>query len=327
MFRFAFAALLACAASRATAATFEVPGNGGKASGIGTMSGWKCPPNDDISIVVDGAPPIPVPSGVRRKDTSGICGNDGRNGYITQINFNLLGAGPHQASIRQNGVQFASGTFTVATLGEEFLTGKSGTYVLENFPDPGRTATVQWSEGSQNFVITDSSSPGCPSTGPITNLTVDCSDSIFFYAKGQAVAGMTSDGDVVSICAATVGDPDVICLGGEVASATAFGLEVGNLNNGPFVPLGPGSGGSIANGGQTLNFTSMLDGETFSATGLAYSSRQVLAATAGARMSDSVSGLRHALHGAATSGASVAGERDRAATSEALSTVIDALGR
>ena len=66
------AAILAIALSPdARAATLEVPQNGGDASGIGYVSGWKCPPNDDVSLVIDGGAPIPVPSRVRRGDTAG----------------------------------------------------------------------------------------------------------------------------------------------------------------------------------------------------------------------------------------------------------------
>ena len=144
-------------ATHAAAASLEVPANGGNASGIGYFSGWKCPPNDNIPIVLDGGSPIPVPSGVRRLDTAGVCGNDGRNGFIAQYNFNLLGDGVHTASVRRNGAQFAQATFTVTTFGVNFLTGASGTYVLLNFPQAGQNTTVRWVQGAQNFVITDTS--------------------------------------------------------------------------------------------------------------------------------------------------------------------------
>ena len=147
-------------AAHATAASLEVPANGGNASGIGYFSGWKCPPNDGISIVLDGGAPISVPSGVRRLDTAGVCGNDGRNGFIAQYNFGLLGDGVHTASVRRNGVQFAQATFTVTTFGVSFLTGASGTYVLPNFPQAGRSTTVRWVQGAQNFVIIDTTGGG-----------------------------------------------------------------------------------------------------------------------------------------------------------------------
>jgi len=139
--------------SVAPADVLEVPANGGDASGIGYFSGWKCPPNSNITIVLDGGAPLPVPSGVRRGDTAGVCGNSGFNGYISQFNFNLLGDGNHTASVRQNGVQFAQATFHVTTFGVSFLSGASGTYLLQNFPNVGQTTTVEWSQGAQNFII------------------------------------------------------------------------------------------------------------------------------------------------------------------------------
>ena len=157
---FAVAACIAASAAASSAAVFEIPQNGGVASGIGYFSGWKCPPNDNISIVVDGGAPIPVPSGVRRNDTASACGNDGRNGFISQINFNLFGNGTHTAVVRQNGVQFAQTTFEVTTFGTNFLTGAAGLFMLDGFPTSGSTTTVEWVQGQQNFVITGTSGGG-----------------------------------------------------------------------------------------------------------------------------------------------------------------------
>lgn len=150
-------------ATAASAAIIEVPANGSDVSGIGYFSGWKCPPNDSISVVVDGGAPLAVPSRVGRGDTAGACGNDGRNGYIAQINFSLFGEGVHTVVVRQNGVAFAQSTFHVATFGTNFLTGAAGTYQLANFPSLGQTTTIAWVQGQQNFVITDSSGIGTDS--------------------------------------------------------------------------------------------------------------------------------------------------------------------
>lgn len=292
----AFAALV----TSVSAATFEVPGNGGKASGIGYVSGWKCPPNDNVTLELDGGAPIPVPSRVRRNDTAGPCGNDGRNGYITQFNFGLLADGGHTAVLKQNGVQFAGGSFTVVTFGTPFLTGAAGTYQLPNFPSAGQTATVEWIQGAQNFVIVGKSSgpsQGCPATGPATNLLVDCSANVFFYTKGGVVAGITSDGEDALICVTSVTSSDIVCVAGPVTSATTFNLTIGNANSGPFLPLDAGSSGNISGNGQTLNFTVNVGGESFPFTGLAYNSRQVLeedgdTAVLGAAVNDVLSALR-----------------------------------
>ncbi len=182
------------AAIPASAAVLEVPQSGGDASGIGYISGWKCPPNDKITISIDGGDPIPVPSGVRRGDTAGACGNDGRNGFITQMNFGLLGSGFHTVAVRQNGQTFTTSTFNVTTFGTPFLTGASGAYTLLDFPTKGKRVDVDWDQGTQNFVITGTSSGpipsptpqptpkptaggGCNSFGAITNLQRDCSNA------------------------------------------------------------------------------------------------------------------------------------------------------
>ena len=152
-------------ASTAFANVLEVPSNGGEASGIGFFAGWKCPPNDNITLVIDGGDPLQLASGVRRGDTAGVCGNDGRNGYISEYNFGLLGDGDHTVSVRQDGMAFATATFHVTTFGTPFMRGAAGTYTLPNFPSAGATTTIEWSEGAQSFVVT-ARSGGSPTPTP-----------------------------------------------------------------------------------------------------------------------------------------------------------------
>ncbi|HEY8515071.1 MAG TPA: hypothetical protein VIS07_06145 [Candidatus Binatia bacterium] len=181
--------------SVAAAAVLEVPF--GDASGIGYVSGWKCPPNSNITISFDGGPPIPVATGIRRNDTATVCGNDGRNGFISQFNFNLLGDGEHTISVRQNGVEFAKRTFRVTTFGTEFLAGASGAYILNDFPQPGQSATIQWSEGAQNFVIVGRSGGG-PATGlagligtwDFTFTIISTFTERYFFDRVQTVSGI-----------------------------------------------------------------------------------------------------------------------------------------
>lgn len=163
----AVAATLLCGlVANAGAAILEVPHDGGEASGIGYFSGWKCPPNYNISIVVDGGAPLPVASAVARGDTAGVCGNDGRNGFIAQINFGLFGDGLHTAVVRQNGVPFAQSTFRVTTFGTTFLSGVSGAYDLPNFPRTGQTTRIDWSQGTQSFIVTATSDVPSPTPTP-----------------------------------------------------------------------------------------------------------------------------------------------------------------
>lgn len=147
--------------SYAAASVLEVPVDGSTVSGVGFLSGWKCPPNDAIVAVIDDGDPLPVATGIGRGDTASACGNDGANGFIAQLNFGLLGDGAHEIVVLQDGVPFASSTFEVVTFGVPFLRGASGTYVLDGFPTAGRTTTVAWSEATQSFVVV-------ATTGPVT---------------------------------------------------------------------------------------------------------------------------------------------------------------
>lgn len=173
------------------AAVLEVPQDGGFASGIGYISGWKCPPNDKISVVIDGGSPIPVPSGVRRNDTAGACGNDGRNGYITQINFGLLGDGTHTVAVRQNGQSFVTSTFNVTTFGTPFLTGASGTYTLQDFPAQGKTATIIWNQGTQSFVVAGTGGDGPATPTPRPSVTPTPQAAQVRYLNSTTCAGQT----------------------------------------------------------------------------------------------------------------------------------------
>lgn len=240
-------------AAVASAAVLEVPFNGGDASGIGYFSGWKCPPNDNISVVVDGGAPLPVPSRSARGDTAAVCGNDGRNGFISQINFNLYGPGPHTAVVRQNGVAFAQSTFNVTTFGTNFLTGAAGTYQLANFPSLGLNTTIEWVQGQQNFVITGTggTSPGNQAAVRFANELV-CNNVDFvstIVANGyqwsalsgtvsayQVVQGRTSIGPFAESNSTTCGDlayPFTL----PIPSGRAYTLLQTFVNGGPFLAI------------------------------------------------------------------------------------------
>jgi hypothetical protein len=267
-------------AAPVAAAVVETPGQGRRYSGVLYVAGWKCPPNDDITVRFDGGAPLRAASRLPRGDTAAACGNGGANGYLLQFNFNLLGDGPHSVSVRQDGTPFASSTFDVTTFGQTFLRGAEGTYVLPDFPAAGQEATVEWDQGSQNFVIIGhdpgvSPPPSCPTDGPIQDLTRDCSDLLYGYVSGAVVAGLTSTGDDAIICLAAPG-LSVVCVTGPVLSPTTFALDAGNVAGGPFVPLDPGSGGNIASGGRVLNFTVRIDGDVNVFNGFAYFDTQPL---------------------------------------------------
>lgn len=126
----------------------ESPRQGGTGSGIITIFGWVCNAIQ-VELRIDGSP-IQAVYGSSREDTRSTCG-DANNGFSLLFNLNILGDGPRTIVAYADGAEFARATFTVVTLGAEFLTGVSGTYVLPNFA--GRNVIIQWQESLQNFGI------------------------------------------------------------------------------------------------------------------------------------------------------------------------------
>ncbi len=92
-------------------------------------------------------------AGTIRTDTAPECG-DTDNGFGLLWNWNKLGEGQHTVRALVDGEEVAHSTFTVTTLGEEFVRGLRGAYALPDFPTAGQTVTVEWQEALQNFTIT-----------------------------------------------------------------------------------------------------------------------------------------------------------------------------
>ncbi|MEW6270161.1 MAG: S8 family serine peptidase [Thermodesulfobacteriota bacterium] len=134
-----------------TLAFLENPPPGSSQSGIGLVSGWACDAQN-VKYQVDGGGLKDLAYGTSRLDTSGVCG-DADNGFGALLNWNLLGDGTHTLRVLADGVEVASSTFDVQTLGVQFLQGASGQYLLADFPAEGDSVVLRWQEGSQNFVI------------------------------------------------------------------------------------------------------------------------------------------------------------------------------
>ena len=136
----------------------ENPFPGSFQSGIGLFSGWVCD-TSQVSIEIDGDLTFMAGYGTNRIDTTGVCG-DSNNGFGLLFNWNLLGGGTrggtqHTVRALADGVEFDRATFTVTTLGTEFVRGAEGECRVPNFPTAGETVTLKWQESMQNFVITD----------------------------------------------------------------------------------------------------------------------------------------------------------------------------
>jgi hypothetical protein len=136
------------------AGSLENPGPGASMSGIGIVSGWRCSGNAITARFNDGEA-IPVAYGTPRGDTRGQCEDPERinNAYVLQWNYALLGDGEHSLRLFDDGVEFASTTFSVQTLGAPFMRDLLGEYLLEDFPEVGQYVVIEWQQGKQGFGV------------------------------------------------------------------------------------------------------------------------------------------------------------------------------
>ena len=139
---------------QAVPGALENPGAGARMSGIGIVSGWRCA-GGEITARFDDGEAIRVAYGTPRGDTRGQCEDPDRinNAYVLQWNYALLGDGEHTIRLFDDGVEFASTTFSVQTLGSPFVRGLSGEFLLEGFPEPDQHVVIDWQQGKQGFGI------------------------------------------------------------------------------------------------------------------------------------------------------------------------------
>ena len=140
----------------AYAATLENPSGGLFYSGVGVISGWKCEANGELTVRFNGGEPVPLVYGSERLDVleDGACAS-ADVGFVAIYNWALLGDGTHTAVAYDDGVEFARGTFQVATLvaDKDFVKGLSGRFRARDFPDPGVNTLLRWNQNVQGFVI------------------------------------------------------------------------------------------------------------------------------------------------------------------------------
>lgn len=136
------------------------PQPGSYQSGITVVSGWACVPGaaqdapeiGQVTIEIDGSTVLRASYGTPRTDTQSVCG-DTNNGFGLLVNTNRLGTGSHSLRALADGYEIGRASFTVTTLGTEFLRGASATYQLPDFPKSGQNVVIRWQESLQNFVI------------------------------------------------------------------------------------------------------------------------------------------------------------------------------
>jgi hypothetical protein len=190
-----------------TDAKLENPSPGTFQSGIGPIRGWVCNANR-VEIELDGRVTVPAVYGQPRSDTQEACG-DTNNGFSLQVNWNEVGDGAHTIRVLADGVEVASATFTVVTLGlGSFPTGIEGNFFLDNFPQGSRQTEVRWQESQQNFVITGvrpppssedsgvSDAPLYPADQRVLIVAQDGSGQYFTLTDAEAA---TQPGDTIQV--------------------------------------------------------------------------------------------------------------------------------
>ena len=137
--------------------TLEVPASGATMSGIGLISGWACLGGTleaEISDANGDVSTVSLSHGTSRADTESVCG-DSDNGFSATVNWSLFAAGPKTIRLLQNGAEVgAARAFSVLPFGREFISGASGMCSIGDFPTAGESATVEWDEPQQRFVVT-----------------------------------------------------------------------------------------------------------------------------------------------------------------------------
>ena len=160
-FKVGFSLLTAMFTNLAAAqGSLEIPGEGSYQSGISLVSGWHCS-GQLIEVSFNGGDRITAASGTTRGDTIGPCGDD-NNGFAFLWAWSLLGEGEHTATAYADGVEFATNTFTVSTLDEDFVVGAEATARVKGFNNGDNDLVLEWQEANQNFVIKEVETSGDP---------------------------------------------------------------------------------------------------------------------------------------------------------------------
>ena len=185
----------------------ENPRPASSQSGIGLISGWVCA-GAVVELEVDGTPLGAAASGTSRADVAatGACGGRADVGFGLLFNWNLLGDGQHTIRALADGVEFSQATFTVTTLGEEFVHEGSGTALVADFPSPGEQARLVWQAGLQNFMLAPLSAPAArlaggpapaPAGGPLGVLENPAGGS--FQSGLSVLSGWVCEATVVEV--------------------------------------------------------------------------------------------------------------------------------
>jgi hypothetical protein len=147
----------------------ETPAIGATVSGIGLIRGWACyygpglgaaPTIGTITYRIDDGPDRILTYGALREDTEEACSlgpsvPSVHTGYGAVVYWGAYGPGEHTFTLLIDGEVVDERQFFVAAPAAGFMKGLSASYDLEDFPVPGQSVRVEWSEADQNFIIVD----------------------------------------------------------------------------------------------------------------------------------------------------------------------------
>lgn len=140
----------------------EQPRAGVTTSGIGLVRGWACYDSQrsgrigQMSYQINDGPIIPMAYGDSRTDTENVCGpNNTATGFGAAEFWGKYGQGDHDITLYVDGEAVETRAFSIAAPEEGFLPGRATQLQVGNFPSPGSSVRIEWSQPDQNFIITE----------------------------------------------------------------------------------------------------------------------------------------------------------------------------
>ena len=217
-------ALFLCVPTTEAQQTLENPSDGSFYSGLGVISGWKCTANGPLTVRFNGGAPLSLAYGNERSDVrnAGACPS-AHVGFVSIMNWGILGDGSHTAVVYDNGVEFSRSTFEVATTGEEFVSGAVGECRVPDFPAPGESMRFAWNQATQHLeMVGDSSGGGSGGGGGGGRGAVleNPSDGSFYSGLG-----------VISGWKCTANGPLTVRFNGGAPLSLAYGNERSDVRN------------------------------------------------------------------------------------------------
>lgn len=186
------------AAQGAPKGLLETPQPGSFQSGIGLVRGWVCNATRvDIEVVGRGA--LPAVYGQLRGDTQSACSGKADNGFSLLVNWNELGEGTHTVRALADNVEFGRAQVIVATLGQPFLLGAQGEFIVQPFPQSGSQTRIRWEESRQAFTLSNGQTPASGGSSPRADAKLEDPRSGSFQSGISAVRGWVCNANLVEI--------------------------------------------------------------------------------------------------------------------------------